>query len=684
MELLAPAGNMECLKAAVSYGADAVYFAGKQYGARSFADNFSDEEIREAAEYCRLRGVKTYVTVNTMTTDRELLELDRFLGVLADAGVDGVIVQDLGVLRRIKQVCPKMPIHGSTQMTVHNLAGVKELERLGVSRVVLSRELSCEDMQTILTGCRAEIEVFVHGAMCMSYSGQCLMSSVLGGRSGNRGKCAQPCRLSYHGGDGKERFYLSLLDMSLADHLDELRKLGVASLKIEGRMKGPDYIKAVIGTYRRCIDEMRKPTWEERERMNRVFFRGGLTDGYFTGKKGPSMFAFDKPDNPYAKQGVEQAESSWERPPCLAECRVRLAEGETPELTLTTMDETVTVYGEEKLARAEKNLPDKEAICRQLAKTGGTGLEFTNISVEILGKPFVPVKTANGLRRDAIRAWMRAENQKAKKEFLPCPLSWNQEKQKKPMRFTASVYTKEQFDAVRSFPFVKIDVPLHLVAEEPEVFLVEKERILLNPPAIIPDGAWCDVREQISQLKALGFSGLRGENIGSFSLGEEVELWGGHRLNLANHLSLQELKERGLTVACLSAELNLAQIRDLQGELPTEILGYGHLPLMITENCVLKNMKQCTCDGIGFLYDRKGKSFPVLKDGNVCRSVIFNSIPLYMGDKIEELQGTKADYCRLLFTIEDAERTKEICRCYLEGGEFEGEFTRLHHYKGVK
>ena len=344
MELLAPAGNMECLKMAVKSGADAVYFAGKLFGARSFADNFSDEEIYEAAEYCRLRGVKTYITVNTMMVDREFSDIDRFVEVLANAGVDGVIVQDLGVVERIHNICPDMPVHASTQMTVHNLAGVKRLEEMGISRVVLSRELSFEDISYIAQNCNAELEVFVHGAMCMSYSGQCLMSSMLGGRSGNRGKCAQPCRLSYHSGDGKDKFYLSLKDMSLAGHLEKLQSIGVASLKIEGRMKGEEYISSVVGTYRKCIDEHRMPTVEENNRMNRVFFRGGLTDGYFAEKIGPDMFAFDKPDNPYEKQGGEDKFIPDERI-TKVKCIAKFSEGETPEITLSAMGIEVTVHG---------------------------------------------------------------------------------------------------------------------------------------------------------------------------------------------------------------------------------------------------------------------------------------------------------------------------------------------------
>ncbi len=686
MELLAPAGNMECLKTAVLHGADAVYFAGKQFGARSFADNFSEEEIVEAAAYCRLHQVKSYVTVNTMTVDREMEGLDRFLEVLATAGVDGVIVQDLGVLERVRQVCPSMPIHASTQMTVHNLAGVQILERLGASRVVLARELSRDDMAQILNGCQAEIEVFVHGAMCMSYSGQCLMSSVLGGRSGNRGKCAQPCRLGYPCADGGEKAYLSLKDMSLISHLQELRNLGVTSLKIEGRMKGPEYVAVVTDTYRRCLDAMRLPTEQEQNRMNRVFFRGGLTDGYFTGKIGPQMFAFDKPDNPYAQNLGKAAELPPVEKQISVACQVVLAEGAVPVITLTGMGKKVTCCGETILEQAQNRGADIESIKEQLKKTGGTTFAFAPISIEVQGNPFVPVKTVNALRRTGIAALTEAIQQGAKKEFLPLPKSIKKKKMKDAvMGFTVSVQTKEQFDAVRQFPFVAIDVPLHLVAAEPMYYHKERERILLNPPVILPDSRWKTVMDQMATLRQMGFSGLRAENLGVlWAVKEDFRIWGGHRLNLANHLALQTIQKLGVETACLSPELNFPQIRDLQGVLPTEVLAYGHLPLMITENCVRKNMEQCPCQGMGELLDRKGKRFPIGKDGDVCRSVIFNSVPLYMGDKRKEFQQTGVDFCRLFFTIESPEECTAICKVYLEGGDFDGAYTRLHYYKGVK
>ena len=683
MELLAPAGNMECLKVAVKSGADAVYFAGKLFGARSFADNFSDEEVFQAAEYCRLRGVKSYITVNTIMMDREFAELDRFVKVLANAGVDGVIVQDLGVLERIHNICPDMPIHASTQMTIHNLDGVKRLEKMGVSRVVLARELSFDDISYIAKNSRAELEVFVHGAMCMSYSGQCLMSSVLGGRSGNRGKCAQPCRLSYHCGDGEDKFYLSLKDMSLAGHLEKLKSIGVSSLKIEGRMKGEDYIASVVGTYRKCIDQHRMPTSEEKEMMNKVFFRGGLTDGYFSGKIGPDMFAFDKPDNPYAKQDNDDKLLPEDKT-TKVKCCAKFIEGELPEITLSALGVCVKVLGEERLEKAQKSVADTEAIKKQLKKTGGTAFVIDEPDIEISGNPFASVKTINNLRRKGIDSLIYEVNKRATKFFLAQQIFYNRNNSNNEFRFTASVYTKEQYDIIKDYPFYKIDVPVHLILDEPDYYVSNKERILLNLPAIIQDSKKESEDKALEELKRLGFSGIRAENI-SMAGKDTLEVWGGHRLNLSNRLALQSIKKIGTQVTCVSAELNLAQIRDLIGEMPIEIFGYGHLPLMITENCVMKNMGKCPCSGVGFIYDRKGMKLPIIRDGKTCRNIILNGVPLYMGDKLCDIKKTGVDFLRLYFTVESPEECRKICEGYFRKSEYApDEYTRLHYYKGVK
>ena len=684
MELLAPAGNMECLKAAVLSGADAVYFAGKNFGARSFADNFSDDEIREAAKYCRLRSVKTYVTVNTMMFDREFKELDSFICLLAEAGVDGVIVQDLGVMRRIQSICPELLIHASTQMTVHNLAGVCTLENMGVKRVVLARELSEKDIRYISENCGIELELFVHGAMCMSYSGQCLMSSVLGGRSGNRGKCAQPCRLNYSPSGGSGKFYLSLKDMSLIQHLSSMKEIGIASLKIEGRMKGTDYVSETVSIYRSCIDQERLPYKEEIERLNKVFYRGGLTDGYFTDKTGPKMFAFDKPDNPYAKGGAYLPEESKNDKKIKVYCKVILAEGTTPEITLSVMGQTVHYCGDAILEPAMKNPARPDDARKQLYKTGGTIFEFEPVEVEIKGSPFVPVKSLNELRRSAVGMLEELILEKGKKQMRNVPfLEGENKSQRGRMLLTASVQNMEQFEAIKDFPFVRIDMPLDIVYENKMALLQEKERIVIRPNVIVKDGVFAETVETLKELRELGFCNLRVENICWLNQHSRFNLFGGYRLNTANSMASEMLSEQGMKSICLSPELNLAQIRDMYKPVPAEAVIYGHIPLMITENCLIKNMGNCPCSGSGEIYDRKGKKFPVIRDGKECRSVVLNGVPLYMGDKRHELSDAGIDFGLMLFTVETPERCTELCRDYLTKAEFDGEYTRLHFYKGV-
>ncbi|MBQ3573297.1 MAG: U32 family peptidase, partial [Clostridia bacterium] len=393
MELLAPAGTFDCVLTAVDSGADAVYFAGQEFGARSFAGNLTDEEIYRAADYCHLRGVRAYVTVNTLLYDKEYKDLEKFIRTLTLAGVDAVIVQDLGVLRLVRELSPDIELHASTQMTVHSADGVRELERLGVSRVVLSRELSGEEIRKIISSTKAEAEVFVHGAMCMSYSGQCLMSSIIGGRSGNRGRCAQPCRLPYSDGD-KTKYYLSLKDMMLAEHIRSLEDMGVASLKIEGRMKGEAYVASVVSTYRRLIDEKRMPTRGEIDDLNRIFFRGGFTDKYFTGSIGPDMFAFDKPDNPYLKNDGKRAEKPKERR-IKTELYARLCEGELPYISMKCQGALAEVTGESAVQTAIGRPLTEESVRERLSKTGGTAFEISDAKIELSGAPFVPASAIN-------------------------------------------------------------------------------------------------------------------------------------------------------------------------------------------------------------------------------------------------------------------------------------------------
>ncbi len=683
MELLAPAGNMECLKAAVSCGADAVYFAGKSFGARSYADNFSVTEIYDAAQYCRLRGVKSYVTVNTVVFDRERKELNDYIYHLADAGVDGVIVQDIGVIDSFSKICPDMDIHASTQMTIHNTDGVRALEKMGIKRAVLARELSEEEIRNISDNTDIELEIFVHGAMCMSYSGQCLMSSALGGRSGNRGMCAQPCRLGYSAEMNRtKKSYLSLKDMSLIYHLDKLRDMGVASLKIEGRMKGADYVSEAVSVFRACIDRGCRATAEEKDRLNRVFYRGGLTDGYFVNKKGPEMFAFDKPDNPYEKTNDTTYNDADDKRTKI-KCSAVFAEGEKPIIELEGLECKVKCTANEILEKAEKNPADIDKIKMNLCKTGGTAFVFHNPEICLKGNPFVPIKVINELRREAIALLVSEVSVKAKKETIRLPLCVENKNVVDGFSFTASVNSIEQYKALKEFPFKKIDVPVWLIEKYPDAFSDDAERIVINPGVICKDRAMQKLAVCLEKLEQYGYKNLRAENIAWLKEVNRFSVLGGFRMNITNSAALKALSAAGLKTVCLSPELNIAQIRDIEKCVPAEAVIYGHLPLMLTENCVLKNMKKCPCSGTGRIYDRKNKCFYVLRDGQECRNIILNSVPIYMGDRLGDIKRAGVSLGQLMFTIENAAETEEICRVYFDGRKYTGDYTRLHFYKGV-
>ncbi len=678
IELLAPAGNMECLVAAIKGGADAVYFAGKLFGARSFADNFSNDEIKKAVDYCHLRGVKAYITVNTLVSDREIPEAMEYLKFLNQIGVDAVIVQDLGLCTLIKENFPNLPIHGSTQMTAHNAEGVWALEKMGIEQVVLSRELSLKEIRNIKNKTKAKLEIFAHGALCMCYSGQCLLSSVIGGRSGNRGKCAQPCRLEYKINDYSEKgFYMSLKDLCSLNHINEFINIGVSSLKIEGRMKGPQYVLEVVGIYRKYIDSGEMPTKEDMERLDRIFFRGGLTDGYLTGKKGREMFCFSKPDNPYEKQSKTFEEIPSKEKKLSLLCKVLIGEGDYPVIEIEGYGIKVCHKAEIIAPKGEKRPLDCEFVRSKINKTGGTPFEFGEICVDIKGAPFMSVSEINDLRRAALEKFEKKYLKTFERKgdyIIPQILT----KEREGAEFTCRVLNLSQFKAAIEYDFAKITVPDYVIYENCEEFIPYKDKIIIETAAVLKE-----MPNSLDKLYKMGFRNLLSENISFFET-KDFNLYGGFRMNIFNSHSLNLLKEKGYKSAMLSPEMNLASIRDLSKPIKTEVMVYGHLPLMITENCVIKNRESCKCSNeVNYLIDRKGIKFPVVKDGESCRSIVLNSTPTYMGDKLSEVIKSGAEKLMLYFTIEAPEDVKRVCDVFFKGeGNIEN-YTRLHYHRGV-
>ncbi len=695
MELLAPAGNTECLYAAVENGADAVYFAGKLFGARSYADNFSDDEIRSAVRYCHLRGVKVYIAVNTLVSDREIPEAMEYLTFLNNIGVDAVIVQDLGLAALIRENFPLLPIHGSTQITVHNTEGVLALEKMGMEQVVLSRELSLKEIEKIKKETSARLEVFAHGALCMCYSGQCYLSSVLGGRSGNRGKCAQPCRLEYKINDYPEKgFYMSLKDLCSLSHINEMRKIGISSLKIEGRMKGKEYVAAVVRIYRKYMDSGNIPTEDDTEILNRIFFRGGLTDGYLTGKTGRAMFCFSKPDNPYEKQRKDGiAIPKFSRKKKLY-CSAVIKEGSLPEIEISDGAISVLHRGDEIVQTGETKILKEGLVREKLSKTGGTPYEFEKIDIRIDGRPFMSAGQINKLRRDGVQKYedkLTASYERNGRYVLTEAVDKNKDegftpegvfrKNCKKSVFTCRVANIVQFETVKGMEFESIYAPAHTILENCEKFLKYRDKIVIETPAIVKNTE--TIKAQLEKLKNLGFSNLAVNNIG-FSEFDGFNLFGGFRLNVFNSRSLWFLKKKGFLSVMLSPELNLAQIKALEKPVETEVMVYGRLPLMITENCVIRNREKCSCNReVNFLTDRKGMKFPVMRDLGECRSVVLNSLPTFMGDKLEDIRQSGACRMLLYFTAEDGAKIGKICEMFFSGRERPEKYTRLHYYKGV-
>ncbi len=672
---------MECLKAAVSAGADAVYFAGKLFGARSYADNFSNDEIKEAVKYCHLRQVKVYVTVNTLVSDREIPEAMEYLKMLCNIGVDAVIVQDIGILSLIRENFKELAVHGSTQMTIHNTDGVLALENLGAEQVVLSRELSLNEIREIKENSEIKLEVFVHGALCMCYSGQCLMSSVLGKRSGNRGKCAQPCRLEYKINDFNQKgFYMSLKDLCAIKHIKELEKIGVSSLKIEGRMKGEEYVREVVGIYRKYMDSGEEIHPEDLERLNRIFFRGGQTDGYLTGKSGREMFCFNKPDNPYEKQSLDKNAFVEKSRKIALECKFKAKEGEYPEIEIWGMGIRTFAQGETVLQKGERCPLTEEFITEKLSKTGGTPYEFKDIEVEIDGKSFMAAREVNELRRSVLGKF----EEKYLGGFLKnCDYTIREipEEKRERAEFVCKVSSLSQFDIVKEFDFADFKVPAGLLIENHEKFAEYKDKIIIETPAIIKESKAC--RKITDSLFDLGFKKLAVNNMALVNC-DKFQRFGDFRLNVYNSRSLEFFKNQGFYSVALSPEMNIGAIRDLKKSVKTEATVYGRLPLMVTENCIIRNREKCPCSrDVNYLTDRKGVKFPVIRDGGECRSVILNSTPTFMGDKINEVKESGVQRLMLYFTTETKEETEKICRIFFEENGTVEDFTRLHYYKGA-
>ena len=685
-ELLSPAGSRDALVAAVQSGADAVYMGFGAFNARQSARNFTDEEFASAVSYCHLRHVKVYLTLNTLVTDRELPDAAAALRKASAMGVDAVLLQDWGLLSLAKEIVPDLPLHASTQMSLHTLGGAKTAEALGMERVVLARELSKHDIETICRGCDAEIETFVHGALCMCYSGQCEMSALIGRRSGNRGRCAQPCRLPYGvNAPCRDGYPLSLKDANLSSHLRELDEMGVACLKIEGRMKRPEYVAAITGIYRRLLDEKRLPTVEEQRLLALAFSRDGFTEGYWNGRPGADMFGTRPESARWPEEWFAQLRHDYENgehrtTPVTMHLSVHA--GQPAKLTAGTTGFTATVSGAVPEPARSRALSEDELQMR-LAKTGGTVFTAESITVELDKDLMLPVSAINALRRDALAALEAQITALPMRRTFDTPSLPTAEDSPDAPRFTVSLSRADQLtDELIACEPELVYIPLTLLdkldlqryprqkfcAVLPRIFRTEDEEKFRTVLAHTPNLAAVTVGN-LGHLPIV--AGLPLEKRGDFSL------------NVTNSRSLQFLQQQGLDSATVSFELRHQQIADLQKVLPCEAIVYGRLPLMITENCVTKNAVGCAHGEGSVLTDRTGAQFPVLCEYG-CRNEIQNAKPLFLADK-PDYRHVGLTYARLRFTTETPEECVAILRRYQGQGDWiPDDFTRGLFYRGVE
>ncbi len=688
-EILSPAGSWESMVAAVQNGADAVYMGIGTFNARRNAKNFSDEDFLAAIRYCHLRGVKVYLTLNTLLSDRELDEAARVLRMASDYGADAVLVQDWGVFTLAREVAPDLPIHASTQMSLMSLGGANYAARLGMERVVLARELSGSEIKEICSGCRAEVETFAHGALCMCYSGQCAMSALIGARSGNRGRCAQPCRLPYGvNGPAKNTYPLSLKDANLSAHLQEMAEMGVACLKLEGRMKRPEYVAVITGIYRRLVDEQRGPTHEEEQQLYDAFSRSGFTDWYYQGKKGKGMFG-TRPENlPEPKELFAAARASYEKEDHrTAEVSLHgvFRAGEPARLTACAGNATVQVEGAVPEAARNRALTQEELVSR-LGKTGGTVFTAAEISVQLDEGLMLPASTINAMRRDALDLLARQlEQQKeaGRRTFdaAPLPPAPHHSEQ---MRFTCSISRPEQLsDALLDCRPEMVYIPLELLEQMDLSPYAGRTRFCAVLPRVFRTADEALFRRILKATPHL--SAVAVNNLGHLPVveGLGLEVRGDFGMNVFNSRALLFLKEQGLSSATLSFELRQAQIRDLEKYLPCEAIVYGRLPLMIMENCVITNNVGCNCRNENYLSDRTGQQFPLLRAYG-CRNEIQNSHTLFLADK-PDYQKAGLSFARLRFTTESPEECVTVFRRYLDENDYvPQDYTRGLFYRGVE
>lgn len=699
-ELLAPAGSLEIFKGVIESGADAVYVGGSMFGARAYANNFTEEELLEAIDFAHLRGVKVYLTVNTLIKNSEFSKLYDYLLPYYKRGLDAVIVQDLGVVKAIHEYFPSMEIHTSTQMTVTGADGVRFLSQFGVTRVVMAREVSLAEMKRIHEETGMELEAFVHGALCYSYSGQCLFSSILGGRSGNRGRCAQPCRLPYIVEGKKDEYILSLKDMCGIKALDKLHDAGVYSLKIEGRMKQLEYVCGVVKYYRSYIDSMKPVSDADYERIKALGNRCGFTDRYYFDHNGSDMVTYVKPN--FVSNA---AEPSPEKRKLSIEGELVLREGESGSLTVKRGDVTYKASIEPVIAALKAPL-DKKAAIDRINKTGDTDFEFSHIKAQIGENVFVPNGALNKLRRDAIsglcdkllKKYYRDDARYADMSGITAlpehvvKSDAAHDEAIKDYTTICSCMTRAQLDTLISyecFDVFYLDFDMYdrktliqQFADDVKSLTKRNKKVYLMLPTIFRADSSDYFVSIAKELDKVSFEGFVVKNYEELYLtenlftGKKVIL--DHNMYTFNDVSKSAFFEHGVSGDTVPLELNSREIMH-RNNIGSQMIVYGYYPLMTTANCVHKNTKGCDKkQKLIYLKDRYNKSFAVCNNCKECYNTIYNSLPTMLTKNISKLKEAGIRSFRYSFTIETPKQLKAVMDDKV------AEYTNGHYKRGVE
>ncbi|MDD6188999.1 MAG: U32 family peptidase [Clostridiales bacterium] len=671
IEVLAPAGGDEQLIAAVRAGADAVYLGTGSFNARRNAANFDADALKKAVSYCRGRGVKVHVTCNTLVTDRELPLLYEEIKNIAASGADAVIVQDLAVAAMFREHCPDMPLHASTQMTIHSAEGAMMAKELGFERAVLAREVSLDEIRAIHERVDIELEAFVHGALCMSVSGQCYLSAMLGGRSGNRGLCAQPCRLNFNS-KGRE-YALSLKDLSLIEYVRELEEAGVSSLKIEGRMKRPEYVAAATSACRAAVNG-EKPDMDS---LKAVFSRSGFTDGYFSGRRGMDMFGIRTKDDVQASAAVLGDIAALyrnERQSVPVAARLSLRSGKPALLSVTDGKHIIELSGDVPEAAKIRGM-DVESVRRSLEKMGGTPFFLDTLEAEIDEGLYLSPSKLNALRREALEQLLKKRSEICPKmvigDFQPLISAKRSTQSELRLRFE----TAEQI-----FPEADEAGRIYLPYSEINEALIRRfgSKLIAELPRFIPEGDGEKITSRLKTMKELGLENGCAGTIGDIEILRNVglKIFGGFSLNALNSKCVDELEHLGISDVTLSFENSMKNAAYIGGR-SVGILAYGYLPLMLFRSCPARGKNGCMgCSGRDKIKDRNGTEFTVMCGGRKY-STLLNSLPLYIGDK--ELSGV--DFKTLYYTVESKERCRSVYRIFREGAEFDDKRTNGLYYR---